>query len=220
MVAFACTTLSSAQTLISLEESAAFNIEIPSCTQEFGDAKVSQRCKSLVCARRVEDGLFTTIEIERLHRVAKKGMSHRKAVGGPTILDINTGSLTLSLRNSYPLTTLRNFLLTTIRPYRTGYIRDTVGIENLFVKPRPIYTTADFTHYGTIIRKLKDIVMQTFSVSDLYFTAPTFITRLDGNSSWTPEGVLSFLSSYFILVSSFAVRTESRDEVSKLEYEL
>jgi hypothetical protein len=102
VVVFASLAFVHAQKVISLEESAAFSVEIPSCTQDFGDAKVSQRCKSLVCARRVEDGLFTQNEIERLHRVAKKGMSHRKAVGGPTILDINTGTLTKSITNSCP----------------------------------------------------------------------------------------------------------------------
>ena len=102
VVVLASLTFVQSQKLISLEESAAFTVEIPSCTQDFGDAKVSQRCKSLVCARRVEDGLFTKTEIERLHRVAKKGMSHRKAVGGPTILDINTGTLTKSRRKSVP----------------------------------------------------------------------------------------------------------------------
>lgn len=30
--------------------------------------------------------------------------------------------------------------------------------------------------------------METFKIDDLYFTAPTFITRLDGNDSWSPEG--------------------------------
>jgi hypothetical protein len=189
VVVFASFAFVHAQKVISLGEPAAFSVEIPSCTQDFGDAKVSQRCKSLVCARRVEDGLFTQSEIERLHRVAKKGMSHRKAVGGPTILDINTGMLTKSVRHL----SRNHVILTASHSSPLGYIRDTVGIENLFVKPRPIFTSDDFSHYGNIIRKLKDIVMQTFSVSDLYFTAPTFITRLDGNASWTPEGILSFI---------------------------
>ena len=85
IVVLASLTFVHTQKLISLEESAAFTVEIPSCTLDFGDARVSQRCKSLVCARRVEDGLFTKTDIGRLHRVAKKGMSHRKAVGGSTI---------------------------------------------------------------------------------------------------------------------------------------
>jgi hypothetical protein len=31
-------------------------------------------------------------------------------------------------------------------------------------------------------------VVKNFEIDDLYFTAPTFITRLDGNTSWSPEG--------------------------------
>ena len=88
-------------------------------------------------------------------------MSLRPALGGPTILDINT-----------------------------GYIRDTIGLENLFSRSQSTYSSEDFSHYGAIIKKLKDLVVETFHISDLHFTAPTFITRLDGNSSWAPEGKL------------------------------
>ena len=28
---------------------------------------------------------------------------------------------------------------------------------------------------------------ETFQYSDIYFTAPTFITRLDGNTPWEPQ---------------------------------
>lgn len=79
--------------------------------------------------------------------------------GGPTILDINT-----------------------------GFIRDSNGVENLFTRDNDIYSSDDFNHYGRIIKKLKDIVSSTFKldIDNLYFTAPTFITRLDGNSSWSP----------------------------------
>ena len=63
-----------------------------------------------------------------------------------------------------------------------------MGLENLFLRPDSIYSAEDFAHYGGIIKKLKDLVMETFSISDLFFTAPTFITRLDGNASWSPVG--------------------------------
>ena len=76
----------------------------------------------------------------------------------------------------------------TLRLHYLGYIRDTNGLENLFVKSKSIFKTEDFAHYGKVIKKLKDLVMKWFSISNLYFTAPTFITRLDGNASWIPEG--------------------------------
>ena len=88
---FKVTLISCAETLISVSESADFHIETPKCYQNFNDSKVSARCKTKTCARYVEDGLFAQSEIDLLHQVVNKGMSTRPALGGPTILDINTG---------------------------------------------------------------------------------------------------------------------------------
>ena len=82
-------------------------------------------------------------------------MNHRENKGGPTILDINT-----------------------------GYIRDTDGLINLFVGNTAVFSDEDFAHYGRIITTLKAAVADTFNLQELYFTAPTFITRLDGNPAW------------------------------------
>lgn len=112
------------------------------------------------CGRKVIDGLFTDIEIKSLLDIADKGMSQRQTRGGPTILDINT-----------------------------GYIRDTAGLENLFQKENDIYTSADFSNYAAIISRLKSVVEKTFGLEELYFTAPTFITRLNGMTGWEPEGI-------------------------------
>jgi hypothetical protein len=95
-----------------------------------------------------------------LHAIVEKGMSTRPSLGGPTILDINT-----------------------------GYIRDTAGLENLFSKSQDVYSDEDFAHYAKIITKLKETVSQTFGISELYFTAPTFITRLDGTKQWEPREI-------------------------------
>lgn len=107
------------------------------------------------CKRRVVDGLFTTEDISTLRQIAEKGMSTRENVGGPTILDINT-----------------------------GFIRDSLGLDNLFALPNDLFSVEDFRHYASIIQTLKDAVMQTFDLSSLYFTAPTFITRLDATKDW------------------------------------
>ena len=87
-------------------------------------------------------------------------MATRTNYGGPTILDINT-----------------------------GYIRDSLGLQNLFVNPNDIYSPDDFSAYGSIILKLKGYVQTTFGISNLYFTAPTFLTRLDGNQAWQPKHI-------------------------------
>jgi len=130
----------------------------------FVDDTISSDCRCEYCGRRVIDGAFSDSDVSKLHEIVTKAMSHRPVQNnGPTILDINT-----------------------------GYLRDTDGLDNLFhkeMKKNSIYSVDDFTHYGNIIRKLKDLVMDTFSVKELYFTSPTFITRLRAlDSTWEPKG--------------------------------
>ena len=113
------------------------------------------------CAFLVKDGVFDDEIPAKLLSVAEKGFSMRETVGGPTILDINT-----------------------------GFLRDSNGLVNLFAKMEEgasIYTTEDFTVYGSVINQLKRTVEGLFGLEELYFTAPTFITRLDGRSSWEPQ---------------------------------
>jgi hypothetical protein len=83
--------LTSGSTLITVKDTADLDIETLTCHQEYGNATFTPKCKAKSCARRVTDGLFSELEIENLHNVVQKGMSQRAALGGPTILDINTG---------------------------------------------------------------------------------------------------------------------------------
>lgn len=94
----------------------------------------------------------------RLHEIVRKGLGTRAETGGPSILDLNT-----------------------------GYVRDSNGMMNLFATEQEIYTSDDFAHYGEVIGRLRDHVMSTFQLEELYFTAPTFITRLDGRNDWSPQ---------------------------------
>lgn len=129
----------------------------------------SADCCTNRCGRRVLDGVFSDNDVNSLLQIVNKGMAQRESKGGPTILDINT-----------------------------GYIRDTDGLDNLFLKNTVIYSENDFTHYGNIIKVLKDKVAETFSIKELYFTAPTFITRLDGDSNWKPQSLT--LQYYFVYI--------------------
>jgi len=121
-----------------------------------------------VCARHVEDGLFSEEEIDRLLSIVEKALALRDPVsagagsGGPSIFDLNT-----------------------------GFIRDSHGLDNIFLaKHSSLFTTDDFAAYGAIIRRLKENVQRRLGVKTLYFTAPTFVTRLDGrNASWEPRAI-------------------------------
>ena len=113
------------------------------------------------CKRVVRDGLFDENEVSALLDIARKGISTRQDVGGPTIVDINS-----------------------------GHIRDTNGLDNLFDESSNFnYSEDEFAQYGSIIKKLKAIIEMTFNVSNLFFTAPTFITKLDGRKGWEAQGI-------------------------------
>jgi hypothetical protein len=119
-------------------------------------------CQTNLCGRRIMDGIFTEEDISKLHSIVKKGMATREKQGGPCILDINT-----------------------------GYIRDTMGLDNLFTvdNENAVFSDEDFAHYGRIIQTLKDTVANSFDINTLYFTAPTFITRLNGDIPWEPQSM-------------------------------
>ena len=127
------------------------------------DMGQGEPCLPQKCSRHVLDGIFEDEDIRALHSIATKGMSSRgESQGGPTILDINT-----------------------------GFIRDSKGLENLFTRDADskIFTDEDLCENGKIITKLKETVMSTMGAAELYFTAPTFITRLDGNADWNPSEI-------------------------------
>ena len=106
----------------------------------------NRKCQANYCARYVVDGEFSASEVKNLLLIADKGMAQREDVGGPTILDINT-----------------------------GYLRDSNGLENLFYRQQDLFSPAEFQHYGDMILRLKNILEVTFGIEDLYFTAPTFM---------------------------------------------
>lgn len=122
-------------------------------------SKFPASCVPTSCLRKVVDGIFSDEDVNKLHEIAQKGMNTRAAVGGPTILDINT-----------------------------GYIRDSAGLDNLFIKSTDSFTADDFAHYGRIIHKLRDEIRAAFGIENVYFTAPTFITRIDATGNWQPKG--------------------------------
>lgn len=146
-----------------------YTLEVPcqSFDELQGKESMTPECLTQNCARRVVDGIFDQADVDKLLAIANKGMSQRTDFGGPTILDINT-----------------------------GYIRDSKGLDNLFMKGNDIYSADDFAHYGKIINKLKETVMETFHIPTLHFTAPTFITRINSDLNWKPLGT-NFLQYLF-----------------------
>mmetsp|Transcript_32724 Transcript_32724/g.100783 ORF Transcript_32724/g.100783 Transcript_32724/m.100783 type:complete len:199 (-) Transcript_32724:2-598(-) len=87
--------------------------------------------------------------------------SARADAGGPTIFDINSGFV----------------------------MAPGARLENLYQNAEAeLFAPEDYELYRSVIRRLKAEVEAAFPRdSDLYFTAPTFLTRLSGeNASWAP----------------------------------
>lgn len=123
---------------------------------------LNPKCFSSECMRIVMDGEVEQEKVAHLLDMAKRGMGSRSedGIGGPTIMDINT-----------------------------GYIRDTNGLDNLFAAENKIVTERDFQTYSEVIHRLKALIESNFGIEEVYFTAPTFITRLDGRAEWQPQEI-------------------------------
>jgi hypothetical protein len=75
------------------------------------------------CGRAVKDGFVTPEEVDQLREIAEIGMANRTKLGGPTIMDINT-----------------------------GYVKDGDGLVNIYQKtrtspPEPRFTRNQFALY-------------------------------------------------------------------------
>eukprot|EP00937_MAST-01D_sp_MAST-1D-sp2_P003635 g3635.t1 len=121
------------------------------------------------CRRAVLDDFVSAAEVEQLRAIAQRGMAprdrERGTTSGPTIMDINT-----------------------------GYVRDPDGMANLFENAKDkskkgIFARADFKLYQAVIERIRQAVMAQFELTELHFTAPTFITRLVGDAAWQPKSM-------------------------------
>ncbi|KAL4175440.1 hypothetical protein KRP22_000406 [Phytophthora ramorum] len=133
---------------------------VPGCHQE----------NETRCGRALIDDFVTPEQVTQLLKIAEIGMQNRSQLGGPTIMDINT-----------------------------GFVRDSEGLVNIYQPERKIpnenkpgvkrFTKKQFNLYRGVVEKIRMALMKEFELEELYFSAPTFITRLMGNESWTPAEI-------------------------------
>ena len=156
--------------MLGSEESDGRRFKIPCSSQysESGAKKVG--CTPLSggnCDRVVEDAFLNNDEVEVLKGIAEKGMrmghldpSKGGSVLGPTIMDVNSGWV-LPAGSHEPLAI-----------YRGG----------------PLFSAEEYDVYRRVTARLKKHVEASFGLSELYFTAPTFITReaADIDGTWAP----------------------------------
>ena len=117
---------------------------------------------STMCDRVVIDDWLPPAEIDALRDIARRGAAAADAAaasGGPTIVDINSGFV----------------------------MAPGARLVNLYqTKSKKPFGGEDYELYRSVIRRLKAEVEAAFPrASALYFTAPTFLTRLSGeNATW------------------------------------
>ena len=115
-----------------------------------------------MCDRVVIDDWLPPAEIDALRDIARRGAAAADAAaasGGPTIVDINSGFV----------------------------MAPGARLVNLYqTKSKKPFGGEDYELYRSVIRRLKAEVEAAFPrASALYFTAPTFLTRLSGeNATW------------------------------------
>ena len=124
--------------------------------------KTTSVCGERPCDRVVIDDWLPPAEIDALRDIAARGAEAADAAaasGGPTIVDINSG-----------------FVMAPGARHVNLY-------QSKSKKP---FGSEDYELYRSVIRRLKAEVEAAFPrASALYFTAPTFLTRLSGeNATW------------------------------------
>ena len=123
--------------------------------------KTTSVCGARPCDRVVIDNWLPPAEIDALRDIAARGAAAADATaaaGGPTIVDINSGFV----------------------------MAPGARLVNLYQSKRKPFGGEDYELYRSVIRRLKAEVEAAFPrASALYFTAPTFLTRLSGeNATW------------------------------------
>nr|CCA14863.1 conserved hypothetical protein [Albugo laibachii Nc14] len=112
------------------------------------------------CGRSVRDAFVSIEEIQQLREIAKIGMANRSHLGGPTIMDANS-----------------------------GFVKDGDGLVNIYGESQVVgrFSKKQLELYRNVVENIRKAVMEEFQLEVLHFTAPTFITRIIGNASWTPR---------------------------------
>ena len=137
------------KTFVSVDETVFRRFLKVKCSEDY-DVKF-KGCSPKKCGRVVMDGLVNQDEAAQLVSLAQKGMAHGGSAGGPTILDLHSGALTLGEKfvNIYKIT---------------------IGL----------FTARDFDVYKRVKDKIQNAIAQEFGLrrSKLYLTKPTFFSKI------------------------------------------
>jgi hypothetical protein len=68
-----------------------------------------------------------------------------------------------------------------------GLLRDANGVYDAYESAS--YARAELDTYRDVFGRIRAALQEAYGLSSLYFTAPTFITRIEGVDGWEPREV-------------------------------
>jgi hypothetical protein len=113
-------------------------------------------CRPAVCGHVVLDSFASPDEVHDLRAIASAGMAHGGGAGGPTVLDLSSGALSLGT----------NFISLWHKLNTTG--------------APPIATASQLDTLERVYGRIGAAASRAFGASGLRLTSPTFWSRLDG----------------------------------------
>jgi len=134
------------------------------CSRQYDEDKngYTPGCHPEKCGRAVFDNFVTKDEVSQLRAIVDFGMTYASpsaAKGGPTIMDINS-----------------------------GFVRDPESVVNMYNpkggKAPAKFTSQQYDLYRKVIERIRTTIVKEFGGDFLHLTAPTFITREVGSTSW------------------------------------
>ena len=113
-------------------------------------------CTPTICGQLRVDDMFSPDEVKGLRSIAERGMVMGGGSGGPTILDLQSGAL--SLEDKF------------------------VDVWTAFnLSGRRPFTRSDVAVYATATERLAAMVESTFGVRGVHLTSPTFFSRISAD---------------------------------------
>lgn len=129
-------------------------VEHVPCSSDYGQMPAD--CRPSVCGYSVFDSFATPSEIEALRSIASAGMAHGGGAGGPTILDLHSGALSLDTK----FISIWHKLNVTGSP--------------------SIATESQLDMLERVYERIQSAVSRTFGTA-CELTSPTFWSRLDAS---------------------------------------
>ena len=128
------------------------------------------------CRRILLSNFISRNQIEDLKKIADKGIDVVSSPGsvfhsvGPTIVDINSGYVR-GPRATEPIN-----------------MYEVVGKKGGIDAAMELFTEEEISLYNSTLQSVRMLIEEKFGVSDVYFTGPTFITRIIGGDTLTEGG--------------------------------